>query len=69
MDLEDIMVSEIREKQVLYDFTHMLNLKNETTEQIEQKKTHRYWEQIGGFREEEGWVVWEMGSRGTAFQL
>lgn len=42
MDLEDIMVSEIREKQVLYDFTHMLNLKNETTEQIEQKKTHRY---------------------------
>ena len=40
MDLEDIMLSEIRqtEKEILYDFTYMLNPKSKTNEQIKQKR-------------------------------
>ena len=30
MDLESIMLSEIRERQILYDITHLWNLKNTT---------------------------------------
>ena len=32
MELEHIMLSEIRERQMLYDFTHMWNLRNKTDE-------------------------------------
>ena len=31
MDLEGIMLSEIRERQILYDITYMYNLKNITS--------------------------------------
>lgn len=31
--LEGIMLSEIRERQILYDFTYRWNLKNKTNEQ------------------------------------
>ena len=39
MDLEDIMVSEINQRQTLYDITYMWNLKNKTNEQTEQNRT------------------------------
>ena len=32
MDLECIMLSEIRERQISYDFSHMWNLRNRTDE-------------------------------------
>jgi len=32
MDLEDILLSKIRERQILYVMTYMLNLKNKTNE-------------------------------------
>ena len=47
MDLEGIMLSEMsdRERQILYDFTCMWNLKNKTNEQTKQKQSYRYGEQ------------------------
>ena len=39
MDLEDIMLSEIRERQILYDITSMWNLKNKQTSEYEKKET------------------------------
>ena len=52
MDLEDIMLSEIRvrERQIPYDFTYVWNLKNKTKEQTKQKSTHSYREQTGGYQ-------------------
>ena len=32
MELEDIMLSEIRERQISYDFTHMRTLRDKTDE-------------------------------------
>ena len=32
MELEGIMLSKIRERQISYDFTHMWNLRNKTDE-------------------------------------
>ena len=48
--LEGIMLSEISqtERQILYDFTCVWNLKNKINEQTKQKQTHRYREQING---------------------
>ena len=34
MDPENIKLSEVRERQILYDITHMWNLKNNTKESI-----------------------------------
>ena len=37
-----------RERQILYDFTFMWKIKNETKEQTKQKQTHRYREKTSG---------------------
>ena len=37
MELEGIMLSEIREKQISYDFTHMRTLRDKTDEQKERE--------------------------------
>ena len=52
MDLEGMMLSEViqTEKDKLYDFTYMWNLKNKATEQTEQKQSHRYREQRGSYQ-------------------
>ena len=42
-----------RERQILYDFTYMWNLKNKTNK-TEQKQTHRYWEQTDDYQRGEG---------------
>ena len=58
MELEIIILSEVksdRERQILYDFTYMWNLKNKTNEKIKQKQIHRYREQMGGCQRGEGW--------------
>ena len=42
MDLETVILSEVREGQPSYDLTYMWNLKrNDTNEHREQKQTHR----------------------------
>ena len=41
IDLEDIMLSEIRERQILNDFTYMKNLKKKKGTNIQQKQTQR----------------------------
>ena len=41
MDLEDIMLSEIRQRQILCDFTYMWNIKNKTDIEIKQNRIHR----------------------------
>ena len=38
MDLESIMLSRIKERQISYDYTHMWNLRNKTNEQKKKKK-------------------------------
>ena len=49
MKLEGTMLSEMsyRERQILYDFTYMWNLKNKTNEQTKQKQSYRYRDQTG----------------------
>ena len=42
MDLENIMLSEIRQRQILYDITYMWNLKIQMNLFTKQKQTHRY---------------------------
>ena len=39
MDLEDIMLSEVRERQILYDVTYMRNLKTKHTNEHNRKET------------------------------
>ena len=39
MDLEDIMLSEIREGQIWYDTTYIWNLKNKQTSEYKKKET------------------------------
>lgn len=51
MDLEGIMLSEINQRQILYDFTYMCS-------QRKQNKTHRHKEQIGGYQRGRGSNVW-----------
>ena len=59
MDLEDIMLSEMSdgERQILYDFTHMWNLRNKANKQRKKrerqtkKQIHNYGEQIDGNQE------------------
>ena len=57
MDLEDIMFSEMsdRERQILHIFIHMWNMKTEASEQIKQKQTQRYREQSNSCQRGEGW--------------
>ena len=51
MDLKGIMVSEISQRKIPYDFIYMWNLKT-TNEKTEQKQAHKYREQIGGCQRE-----------------
>ena len=41
MELECIMLSEIRERQIPYDVTHMWNLRKKTDEHMEREKQKR----------------------------
>ena len=41
-------LSEIRERQIPYDFTYMWNLKNKINTQTKQKQTHRQRKQVNG---------------------
>ena len=55
MNSEGIKLSEINERQIVYDITYMGNLKNRTNLWIKQKKqTHRYREQTSGHQWGEG---------------
>ena len=46
------------ERQILYDFIHMWNLKKNTTKQTKQKQAHRYRIRLVVARAEVGWG-WE----------
>lgn len=54
MDLEGIILSKIREKQILCDFYYMWNLEKKTTTHINKqnklKQTHRYREKADGWQ-------------------
>ena len=50
MDLEGIMLNEIRERWLLYDFTHMWNIKQNK----QAKHTHRYREHISDYQKRSG---------------
>lgn len=71
MDLKDIIIitiSQTEKRQILYDFIHMWDLKNKTkqkktkqkNEQTKQKRSHRYREQTGVCRGEEGGELGEI---------
>ena len=53
IDLEDIMLSEIRERQILNDFTYMKNLKKKKKEQTYNRNRLR--EQTDGCYRGQGW--------------
>ena len=56
MDLENIILSEVRERQVSY-ITFMWNLKNNINELTKQKQTHRHRKQSYGTKgEREGGI-------------
>ena len=47
-----------RERQILYIFTYMWNLKNEINKwsnTTKQKQTHRYWEWTSGYQNRDEW--------------
>ena len=50
MDLEGIILSD-NERQILYDFTYMRNLKTQNS----QNKTHRHGEKTGSYQKKFGW--------------
>ena len=50
MDLEGITLNEIRERRILYDFTHMWNIKQNK----QAKHTHRYREHISDYQKRRG---------------
>ena len=62
MDLEGIMQSEIRERQILYDITYMYNLKkyNKLVHITKKKHIHRHREYIRGYQ-------WGGGGDGTNY--
>ena len=59
MDLEGIILSD-NERQILYDFTYMGNLKTQNS----QNKTHRHGEKTGSCQKE----VWLVGKIGGGCQ-
>ena len=48
MGLEGIVLSEIRERHIPYDFTCMCNLQNKINKEAGQKQTHRCREKADG---------------------
>ena len=62
MYLEGIMLSEIRERQILYDITYMYNVKkyNKLVHITKKKHIHRYREHIRGYQ-------WGGGGDGTNY--
>ena len=50
MDLEIIILHEVRQRQIPYDITYMWNLKNSTSELIYRTKSHRCRKQIYGYQ-------------------
>ena len=67
MDLEGFMLSEVldRERQIVYDFTYMWNLKNTASKQ-KWKQTHRFREGAGGRLRGEAGAMSDMGDRSEA---
>ena len=62
MVLESIMLREIRERQILYDFIHMWNLRNKTNKQRKSKRkrqtkkqTLNHRKQTDGYQRGGGW--------------
>ena len=47
-----------RERQIPYDFIHMLNLKYKINEQADRKQTDRYREYLDNWQTGEGLEVW-----------
>ena len=58
MDLESIMLSEMSQRQIPYNFTFMWNLKCEINEQTKQKQTH-------GYRLRTNWELTDKRERGA----
>ena len=50
----DIILSEVRERQVSYDATYMWNLKYDVNLFTKQKQTHRHRKQIYGYQSRSG---------------
>ena len=62
-DLEGITLSD-NERQIMYDFTYMWNLKPQNS----QNQTHRHGEKIGSCQREEVWMVGKIGGGGQEKQ-
>lgn len=60
------MLSEIGQRQILYDLTYMLNIKNKLVNVTEKKQTHRYKEQTSGYQRGQGWGKGQDRSRGSS---
>lgn len=55
MDVGDIMLSQVRKRRILYDFTYMQNLKKKKlNEQTKQKQIHKYREETMAGRGDKG---------------
>ena len=65
IDLEIIILSEIRQRQISYDITYMWNLKYDTNEHIYETKTDSWAQrtQLGLPRRREGWRVEGLGKK------
>ena len=53
IDLEIILLHEVRQIKISYDITYMWNLKNSTSELIYRTKSHKCRKQIYGYQGEE----------------
>ena len=65
IDLEIIILSEIRQRQISYDITYMWNLKYDTNEHIYETKTDSWAQrtQLGLPRRREGWRIEGLGKK------
>ena len=64
-DLEGIMLSEINQRQILYDITYIWNLKIiQMNLYTKQKQTHRHRKQTHGYQRVEGEGEGQTGSMG-----
>ena len=54
MDLEIIILSEVRQRQISYDITYMWNQKNDTNELIDKTETNSHRKPIYGSQRQKG---------------
>ena len=64
-DVEGTMLSKMGQRQILYDLTYMLNIKNKLVNITKKKQTHRYKEQTSGYERGQGWGKGQNRSRGS----